>query len=212
MKNADFKRVLKKHFAPKMKELGYNQLTDISWNKKGADNYVFSIAIDFGSGGGYCHLEYGIHLDFIPLGYGTEKPILEKTDPMMSMFRGWLTNTLNDRHDFIYADKEGAELICDYLFWAVQDQAEMYFANYANFPAPFAAITAEDLKNGVSYGQFRFPGDFHPALQLARINLFLGNQARANEFADYGISLITDHRGSALIPHFEKIKEGVLYY
>lgn len=35
MKNADFKGVQKKHFAPKMKELVYNQLTDISWNKKG---------------------------------------------------------------------------------------------------------------------------------------------------------------------------------
>lgn len=212
MKNAAFKTILKKHFAPKMLALGYAQLSDLSWNKKGADNYVYSIALEFGRGGGYCFLESGIHLDFIPLGYSTEKPVLEKTEPIVSMFRTRLTNSLNERDDFIYEDKEGAILICDYLYWAVTDEAEANFAEYTHFPAPFADITVEDLKNNVSYGKFRFPGDFHPALQLARINLYVGNQARANEFADYGISLITGVRGSALIPHFEKIKEGILYY
>lgn len=213
MKNAEFKKILGKHFAPKMKALGYKHLSELSWNKKGEGPYVFSIAIELSRLGEYCYIEAGIHLDFIPLSYSTEVPIFEQIEPIVSMFRMRLTNTLNDRTDFIYGDdKDGAEILCDYLYWAVTDEAEAYFSHYAKFPEPFAAVTVEDLKNDNPYGEFRFPGDFHPALQLARINLYLGNQQKANEFADYGISLITGDRGSALIPQLEKIKEGIMYY
>lgn len=212
MKTADLKKVLRKHFAPKMKDLNYTKVGELSWTKKGPEPFIFSIQIFPSSSGGYCWIEAGVHLSFMPLNSDGKQPDLNKLETINSMFRKHLTNTLNDQKTFIYGEEiEGLEILCEYLFWAVRDEAEILFADFNNFPEPFSSVTVEDIRNRKSYSAFKFGNNIIEAMELGRINLFLGEKEKAVEFANFGLNLINGVRGSGLIAQFEKIRQGELY-
>lgn len=213
LKTADLKKILRKTFASEMKDLGFSKISDLSWTKRGNEPYIFSIQIFPSNSGGYCWIEAGVHLSFIPLNSDGKDPKDKTVETINSMFRKRLTNTLNDRSDFIYGDEiEGLKILSDYLFWAVKDEAEKYFLEFDSFPGSFESISISEIKNKTDVVRIlEFGNEMIQALELARINLFLGNKMKSIEFANYGLSLIEGKRGSGLIPQFEKIKEGKLY-
>lgn len=212
IKTAQFKKALRKHFAPKMKEAGYRKISELSWQRMGEGPWVFCIQIFPSRRGGACWIEAGVHLDFLPLSGGGEKPDPTQIETVLSFYRKRLTNTLNDRSDFIYGDEvEGLEILCDYLWWAVKDEAEAIFATCKEFPGDLTSVSVADLQAGKAYAPFALGHSMTEALAFARLHLFLGDQKKAKRFADYGLGLITGMRGSGLIPQFERIRQGELY-
>lgn len=220
-KASKFKKVIKQVLTPQLQELGYVNTSPLSWAKDSSttEPYIFSIQITpyFNQGEeGYCYLEAGAHLAFIPPAHLEGKnPKDEVIETIDSMFRKRLTNKLNDRDDFICGnDEEGMQLMTDYLFEAVKHEAAGYFTSFdpKSFPAPFMSITTEDINQKVAHTTLFVEPTIMIALHLSRIHLYLQDQHKANEFANYGLSLVEGKRGSGLIPHFENIKKGNLYF
>lgn len=219
-KASKFKKVIQQVLTPQLQELGYINTSPLSWakDKNTTEPYIFSIQITpyFNQGEeGYCYLEAGAHLSFIPPAHLEGKsPKDEVIETIDSMFRKRLINKLNDRDDFVCGnDEEGMHLMTDYLFEAVKHEATEYFMNFdpGVFPVPFVSITTEDINQKTAYTKLFVEPAIMIALHLSRIHLYLKDQQKANEFVNYGLSLVEGKRGSGLIPHFENIKTGDLY-
>ena len=202
MKSTEFKKIVNKKLAPFLRKENWKG-SGFDYRKK-VGNVIRLLTIQPSSSGGKFCIEIGIHFDFISL----------KTEKDLSKIKTWdvdIRNRLtpNESGDYWW-DFPITEQIENSLFEEIKNlifgKAELYFESYNDWDNETSKLSIEDIEKGNSKKIFPLP-PLRSALMISRINLHLGRNEKAIEFAEYGLSKITGMKGSGLIPKFDEIKE-----
>jgi hypothetical protein len=202
--SAEFKNLLTKHFAPRIRELGW---TGSGYHYLNFNNppYIYVLGFQPNRHGKEAYIEIGVHFDFIPI---KGLPNFNKLEPSYLKIRQKLTPN-NDEYWWRYGNtkKKNQELI-DSIWKKFKSDGIDYFRFFKSFPGVFESIRISDLeeKEFDFIKGIKMPTNIGSALLLARINKEIGKKEKAKEFANYGLSKIDGPNGAALIPEFEKIK------
>lgn len=78
MKTSEFRKLIKKHLAPVLHELGFSG-TDHHFVKANKNHVINTIVIQADKYGGSCVVELGVHFDFLPNPVGEFIPVSKLT-------------------------------------------------------------------------------------------------------------------------------------
>lgn len=184
MNATKFRKLVTKHFSPKMKELG--------WTGNGFDyrrieeNHLVKLFGMYGSWMGGCiYCETGIHFDFLPL-YEHDKPI-EKKKVTECFFRERLSVGTWE----FYTEEERNVKQVQNILETFLNVSPRFYSDFENFPDPFNKISVEDVIENQDYkllGKYEIFNSRRFALLMKDINLYLGNLEVARDFSEYGIA------------------------
>lgn len=188
MDAAGFKKLVTKHFAPKIREFGWKG-SGFHFRKV-EDNHIVKIFGFQGAwfGGSVC-CETAIHFDFIP-DLAQDKIDINKITYASCLIRKRLSpKGVGDYHwNFKSSEEENIKSI-NQIWESFEKYGTKFYDSFDSFPKPFDTIKVKDLKKR----NFRLLNDcFIPnmiefAWILKEINLKIGKYEIAQEFADYGL-------------------------
>ncbi len=147
-----------------------------------------------------CYINLGVHLAFLPTNGGSrfnprsfkeaECEFRSRLKPPPEFGYGW---------PYGHSENEAIEII-SVLMRSYRLQGEEFFDELKAFPESFTKVTPSDFTAPVRSGITRFCG----TPPFVRIALYLGDVAKAKEFAKVGLSLASQ---SAIIlrKHYEDI-------
>ncbi|MDT0608048.1 DUF4304 domain-containing protein [Croceitalea rosinachiae] len=188
MNSSIFKRLVNKHFAPRIKQIGW---VGSGFNyRRTNENHVIDYFGMYGSWmGGRIYCETGIHFDFLPL-YQHDKTI-EKKSVTECLFRERLST---GTWEFYSEEVRNIKQVENILETFLRDSSKFY-SDFENFPAPFDKISVEHLRNERHYkllGKYEIFNMRIFARLMKDIHLFLGNIDKAKDFSEYGIERVNE--------------------
>ncbi len=151
------------------------------------DHVVSCIGVQTHSSEPRCCVNLGVHLDFLPILGGTGPVKLESMNVTYCEIRRRLTPSPS-LDDFWWSYGEGGAR--QGLLAVLEEHGLPFFAKYESFPDYWLSISLEDLRAGAF--ATRLPGmtRVRAVLLLARVNAFVGNRARCQEIATYGLEIV----------------------
>ncbi|GAB5398917.1 MAG: hypothetical protein Aureis2KO_05020 [Aureisphaera sp.] len=201
MDAAGFKKLVAKHFAPRIRKLDWKG-SGFHFRKV-EDNHVVKIFGLQGSwdGGSVC-CETAIHFDFIPDLAG--KPF-DKATYASCIIRERLSPKGEGDYHWTFRDKEEDNVKSINQIWdAFETYGQRFYNDFNNFPEPFLSITPQDFNQTRFLGhgkkkrvkildKYYIHNEIHLAWLLKEINSFLGKRDSALEFVELGMKMTYDH-------------------
>lgn len=186
IKGSEFKKYITKYLTPRLRDLGFK---GGGFNFQRQEGHVIHTIQLFGDKyGGQGWIEIGIHLDFIPdLFFGPIEPNKIKTIDCTYRHSLHLSNG-NQMVNYV-TNEEEARFSIDLMYNMILKQGISYFDLFKDFPRPFNRIELADLKiKNPEFDKYRLTLDnIITTLNLARINVFLGNLEKARIFSEFGL-------------------------
>ncbi|MEP3209745.1 MAG: DUF4304 domain-containing protein [Maribacter sp.] len=182
MNASEFRKLVTKHFSPKIRELGWKG-SGFSF-KKIDDNHIVNLFGIQGSwmGGSVC-CETAIHFDFYP--------DFEKMTYAGCIIRQRLSPKGEGDYHWNFSNKEERNIESINSIWtAFEKYGHKFYADFENFPSPFDKIKPNDLERTDRYkilGKYHIYNQIELARLLKDINLLIGNMPYAKSFSEYGI-------------------------
>ncbi|MBY0217851.1 DUF4304 domain-containing protein [Paenibacillus illinoisensis] len=203
MNTKEFRKHIKKHFAPKLHELGF-QGTDHHFVKHN-NHLIYVLTIQADKHGGSCIMEMGVHLDFLPNSIGEFKSPLQFTAydcefrERLNKRSNWLQRLLSVERERGYAYGESEEE----AIMAIIEMREIfthrgisYFSQFNDFPESITTISLDEIKfSSKKLVDLGAPPNLRTALLIARTYEFLSDPRRAKEFASWGLHNIGNASG-----------------
>ncbi len=206
----EFRKLLTKHFAPPMRKLGFTGSGN-TFRRDNGDHYVHLIQLFPSKWGDATYIELGLFVDFLPAGT-QDLPTSKKAQVPDCEIRYNLQASV-DKPEFPYGTSEPeAVAVIGHMVERVNTEGMAYFDQFRHFPEPLAAITAADLRSQNPHPLAPNSVDITFSLWLARLQLTLGDQARATQLAEFGLSRVDGQRGSGLVPFLERVRQGSLEF
>jgi|GEM_PF-3436822 len=211
--SAEFRKMIAKHFSPKLRELGWKG-SGFDFRKAVGEQYIHLLTIQPSRYGGKVWVELGIHLKLFDGTFGREYD-LKKIKTWDVEMRTRLTPKNNKEIDYAWSLEDSEiknRMVIQSIWNAFQENGPAFFDHFQDFPGPFAGIEPQDLlkENRDKYFNVKglpLPADIRGAWIMAQISLTLKEPERVIAFAELGLNLITGPRGSGMIPDFEKMIE-----
>ncbi|NDV44901.1 DUF4304 domain-containing protein [Flagellimonas sediminis] len=182
MNASEFRKLVTKHFSPKIRELGWKG-SGFSF-KKIDDNHVVNLFGIQGSwmGGSVC-CETAIHFDFYP--------DFEKMTYAGCVIRKRLSPVGEGDYHWRFSNKEESNIESVQSIWtAFEKHGQKFYRDFESFPSPFDKIRPEDLEKNDRY-KILDKYHVHNQIELARllkdIHLLIGNKSYAKGFSEYAI-------------------------
>ena len=203
MDSAEFKKLIKNQFSPKIRQIGWK---GSGFNfRKAEENHIVKIFGIQGSrwGGSVC-CETAIHFDFIPDLAGKS---YKKTTYASCLIRERLSPKGEGDYHWQFRNKEEENIKSINQIWeAFKTHGQTFYEDFDNFPKPFDQIEVKDLSNrGYKLlNKYHIYNHINFAWILKEINQFIGNSDKAKEFSKFGIQKTIDHAES--IAHNNKGK------
>lgn len=197
-----FYDVLKKEFAPKLREIGFKGSGQNFYRAK--DDVINIINIQANKYGGSCAVNLGLHLSFLPTNTGMDLPEIRNIKEYDCEFR----MRLAPRNKMDYWWKYGGLLNSPtknarHLIKTYFEYGEPHFKEFDEVEKIASMLTLEDIENNDYIKVFGGVVPQCGALAMARIHKHIGNISEAKEFARVGLKNIG--RAVALKSAFEEI-------
>jgi hypothetical protein len=206
--SADFKKLIAKYFAPKLREQGWKG-SGFHFRKMTDNHYVYLLSFQPDKYGGKCWVEVGVHLDFLKNLDG-EVFNLKRIDCTWVDIRRRISPDESNNYTWQYQDAEDKnKKVIDNIWNVFATDGMNFFNQFIEFLGPFQNITTSDIDNRDKKYQIKgipLPPDVRTAWYLAQVFDFDGNKDKASDFAKFGISRIKGRQGSALKADLEKIR------
>tara|TARA_R110000850_G_scaffold158622_1_gene282875 strand:+ start:1183 stop:1845 length:663 start_codon:yes stop_codon:yes gene_type:complete len=190
MDAAGFKKLISKHFSPRIRELGWKG-SGFHFRKI-EDNHIvkiFGLQGNWYGGSVYC--ETAIHFDFIPDLAG--RPI-NKTTYASCVIRERMSPKGDGDYYWNFKDKveENIESI-NQIWTTFENHGQKFYKDFANFPEPFTSITPADFNSNMSLSildKYFIQNKIHLVWLLKEINQFIGKMDLATDFAEVGMKMV----------------------
>jgi len=192
MDSAEFRKLIAKHFSPKIRELGWKG-SGFHYRKPEENHIINIFGLQGSRWGGTIYCETAICFDFMNdlAGLTYEKStyasclIRKRLHPLEKSGGAW------DIHN----DQEKNIEEVNSIWNAFQKQGTKFYNDFADFPHPFDKIKPIDLQTSDNYkilGKYYIGNDIELASLLKEVNLLLGNKSIAKEFAEIGIAGVNE--------------------
>jgi hypothetical protein len=197
MDAAGFKKLIAKHFSPKIRELGWKG-SGFHFRKV-EDNHVVKIFGLQGSwyGGSVC-CETAIHFDFIEQGVP-----FNKITYASCLIRERLSPKGEGDYHWRFRDNEEENIKSIHQIWeAFETYGQRFYKDFENFPEPLASIKPSDFnqtnfldkkKSVKILDKYAVANEIHLAWLLKEINHFIGKNDVATAFGELGMKMVHDH-------------------
>jgi hypothetical protein len=188
MDAAGFKKLVTKHFAPKIRELGWKG-SGFHFRKV-EDNHIVKVFGFQGAwyGGSVC-CETAIHFDFIP-DLAQDNVDVNKITYASCLIRERLSPKGDGDYHWNFRDSEADNIESINQIWeSFEKHGTRFYNSFNDFPNPFDKIKVKDLKKR-NYRLIKncfISNMIEFAWILKEINLKIGKYNNAQEFADYGL-------------------------
>jgi len=206
--SADFKKLITKYFAPKLREKGWTG-TGFHYRKFTDNHFIYLLSFYPDKYGKQCWVEVGVHLDFLKNIGGTDYD-LKKIDCSWLDIRRRISPDKSDNYTWKYLDTEDKnKIVLENIWDTFMTNGQDFFIQFKEFPSPFQEIEITDIDKRNEKYQVKglpLPSDVRTAWLLAQVYDYIGDKKKAVEFANFGLSRIQGQQGSALSPDLEKIK------
>ncbi|NME70635.1 DUF4304 domain-containing protein [Flammeovirga aprica] len=200
MNTSEFKKLIRKHYSPKIRELGWKG-SGFHYRKV-EDNHVVKIFGIQGSwyGGSIC-CETAIHFDFIP---DLSGKLYNKTTYASCLIRERLSpKGVGDYHWDLKENEEENIKSINEIWETFSNQGQKFYNDFENFPEPFLSIQPNDFNQRYWFGfgkkkrvkilnKYHIFNEIHFIWLLKEINLFFGNISKAREFSELGIEIVNE--------------------
>ncbi|MEH0154524.1 DUF4304 domain-containing protein [Limibacter armeniacum] len=201
MDAAEFKKLVAKHFSPRIREHGWKG-SGFHF-RKNQDNHVVEIFGLQGSwfGGSVC-CETAIHFDFIPDLAGKS---FNKATYASCIIRERLSPKGEGDHHWTFRDNEEDNVNSINQIWdAFEIYGQRFYKDFNNFPEPFLSIAPEDFDQTsfLEFGKkkrvkildkYYVHNEIHLTWLLKEINSFIGKSDLAIKFGELGMKMTYDH-------------------
>ncbi|WP_421750262.1 DUF4304 domain-containing protein [Croceimicrobium sp.] len=218
MDAAGFKKLVAKHFSPRIRELGWKG-SGFHFRKV-EDNHIVKIFGLQGSwyGGSVC-CETAIHFDFIPDLAGKS---FDKTTYASCIIRERLSPKGEGDYHWIFRDNEEDNVKSINQIWeAFETYGQRFYNDFNNFPEPFSSITPEDFdrtsffrsgkkKSMKILDKYYVPNEIYLAWLLKEINSFIGKSDLAIEFGELGMKMTYDHANEMAKSNKGKVNQAYI--
>ncbi|RKS42567.1 uncharacterized protein DUF4304 [Gillisia mitskevichiae] len=190
MNTAEFRKLITKHFSPKIRELGWKG-SGFHYRKVDQNHIVNILGLQGSRFGDSIYCETAIHFDFIPdlVGFSYDKSTYDSC-----LIRERITP--NNSGGWNLSNKEDINIETINSIWtSFKLQGTKFYEDFSKFPHPFDKIKPQDLRNNTNYkilGKYFITNHIELANLLKEINLLIGNKAMAKEFSILGIEAIND--------------------
>ncbi len=198
-----FKTFLTKYYSHEIRKLGFKG-TGLNYNKQ-SGHYIYSIQIFSDKWGGQCWVEVGVHLDFIPDSSHMKIIMPSRVKTIDSMIRKTIEEN-NKQKLYLYGrNEEEAKLSIQEMLSDIKTTGFSYIEEFKDFPRPFSDLTTDDLKNDT----YSWLEDISVnCLNLARINCYLENKKKTEEFCKCGLKPTTEKGGKMLRSLYVRLLNG----
>lgn len=197
--------VLKQELSPELRKIGFK---GSGQNFQRVESEVINIVnIQSYKYGGSCAVNLGLHLSFLPLSWNMELPDLKKIKEYECEFRARLAPSNRSDYWWKYdgvlgsTEKKARHLIQSYFKYG-----EPQFNKFDSIEKISTMFTIGDFNKKDWLTVF---GDItlqRGVLTLARIHLYLGNMAKAREFATFGIENLG--KATVLRPQYQGVLDA----
>lgn len=196
MNSGEFKNLVKDHFSPKLRSIGWK---GSGFNyRKIEENHVIKVFGIQGSwmGGSVC-CETAIHFDFFSDLTGKSK---NKVTYASCVIRQRLSPKGEGDYHWWFRNKEEENIKSIKEIWeAFKNHGQKFYEEFDDFPSPFDKIDVQDLISNKHYkllNKYKIYNDINFAWVLKEINQFIGNMAKAKQFSEYGMRETIAHAKS----------------
>ena len=199
----EFKKYLTKYYSKEIRKQGFKG-TGLNYNKQ-IGHYIHSIQIFPDKWGGQCWVEVGVHLDFIPDSSHMTVYAPSKVKTIDSMIRKTIGEHGKQKLYLYGRNEEEAKQTIELMLKDIKRIGLSYLCQFSEFPEPFVNLSAEDLQNDT----YSWLEDINVnSLNLARINCYLGNSEKTEEFCRYGLKPTTEKGGKMLRALYIRLLDG----
>jgi uncharacterized protein DUF4304 len=215
MNASDFKKLINKHFSPKIRLLGWKG-SGFHFFQQTPYHVVNILGIQGTWHGGSVCCETAIHFDFIP-DLAHKEIDISKITHASSLIRNRLSpKGVGDYHWIFRDNKEDNVTSVNQIWDAFKTHAHIFYDDFSKFPFPFDTIEPEDLKTNGNYkllGKYLITNSIYFAWLLKEINLLLLRQEIAKDFSELGLSMAFENAESmSSHSRSKKAKEEVERY
>ncbi len=200
--------LLTKEFTDCIKERLVPALEQHGFNRNGIDNYqrymkpfIHCIWLQARSEGDAICVNFGVHLDFLPIVGISDNIPIEKIEQIHCEIKDRLASSR--WWPALPAKEQVTSLIT-----VLKQEGMPYFERFSSFPGIFDSITVNDIESGKAIQCLPRMTNIRIALLLARVNEHVGKKEMAVQFAQYGLKNIGighPQKGKALIKTFQDI-------
>jgi hypothetical protein len=199
----EFKKYLTKYYSPEIRKFGFKG-TGLNYNKQ-LGHYIHSIQIFPDKWGGQCWVEVGAHLDFLP--ESSHMTILKpsKVKTIDSIIRKTIEDNGKQKIYLYGRNEEEAKHTIEKMLKDIKRIGLSYLDQFTEFPSPFTNLSAKDLENDT----YSWLEDIAVnSLNLARINCYLRNEEKTQEFCKYGLKPTTEKGGKMIRALYIRLLNG----
>jgi hypothetical protein len=208
MNASEFKKLVNKTFATNIRQLGWKGSGFHFY--KADPNHVVNI---FGLQGSWMGVdiccETAIHFDFIPdLAHSVID--VSKTSYASCIIRQRLSPKGVGDYHWAFRDREEENLKSINQIWdSFRTHGLIFYSDFEDFPKPFDSIRPSDIENCKNYrllGKYYVINHIELVWLLKEINVFIGRNQTAKEFADLGLKMALAH-ADTMARKFKRKKE-----
>ncbi|HSZ85876.1 MAG TPA: DUF4304 domain-containing protein [Puia sp.] len=197
----NFKKLVNKNLAPDIRQLGWKG-SGFHFYQPNSNHVVNIFGLRGAWYGGSVCCETAIHFDFIQ-DLAHKQIDISKTTYASCVIRKRLSPKGTGDYHWILRDTEEENIKSINQIWgAFKTHGLAFYNDFANFPYPFDIIQPQDLEKNNQYlilNKYYLHNQIHLAWLLKEINLFIGRQEKAKEFATFGLTEVRKHADKMLI-------------
>jgi hypothetical protein len=189
MNAAEFKKLINKHFAPKIRALGWKG-SGFNFYKIESNHVIRVFGLQGAWFGGSVCCETAIHFDFIPDLAHTEIN-LDKISYASCLFRKRLSPKGYGDYHWTFKDNEFDNISSVNQIWdAFSKHGLNFYLSYDNFPSPFDRLQVKDFqdKSFNHIEKYHIFNKIEFAWFLKELNLLINRIDIAKEFSQYGLN------------------------
>lgn len=196
----EFKKLVNKHFAPNIRQMGWKG-SGFNFYKIDVNHVVNIFGLQGAWYGGSVCCETAIHFDFFP-DLAHKEIDVSKTTYASCIIRKRLTPKGEGDFHWQFRGKEEDNIISINQIWeAFINHGINFYQDFADFPDPFDKIKPQDLIKNNNYqilNKYYVSNQIHLIWLLKEINMFIGRFEEAKEFAELGIIKALEHAENML--------------
>lgn len=195
MNASEFKKLINKTFATNIRQLGWKG-SGFHFYKADPNHIVNIFGLQGSWTGGDVCCETAIHFDFIPdLAHNDIN--LSRTTYASCIIRQRLSP--KGEGDYHWAFHDGVEQnlkSINQIWESFMTHGFRFYSDFEDFPKPFDSIKPSDIENSRNYrllGKYYVMNHIELVWLLKEINVFIGRNPTAKEFASLGLKMALAH-------------------
>jgi hypothetical protein len=198
MNASEFKKLVNKTFATNIRQLGWKG-SGFHFYRADPNHIVNIFGLQVGWTGGAVCCETAVHFDFIP-DLGHSDVDVSRTTYASCIIRQRLSPKGDGDYSWAFSDREEENLRSIHQIWdSFRTHGLRFYSEFEDFPAPFDSIKPSDIETSKNYrllGKYYIMNHIELVWLLKEVNLFIGRNPTAKEFADLGLRMALDHAGT----------------